>query len=557
MLRLPLSDERDLDLKEAAIGLDLGSSSTRANIRALDGKSEYIHISDFSSTGYPFEPVPGPVYHLHAEPKDLECRRPMSLKYGMYLLANASTNLVKEYPAVDHVFALSGDFGFRARARQAQWTLDFEDVYTEIMVDAFRKHCDIKGGTHFAVGKHDIYFVTETEALATYIFDSELDRLRPDEGRVETKSAYFLFFDFGGHNMNGCGITRTPIPVFVGGTFRTIVLEAEEINEDWNQAFEGTLNVVNEKLAAFCKAVPSGADCTVVMSGGSAGNRALQRYLATAVEQNTLPPPIFTSEFDLFYGSARIAKGAAYTIANFRTVQQFFREGAAIGVQKRPGGFFNNASNPSLAWETSSTLVFAKSDGTDDFKLICDPFFTRFRRPHPRQLIDNNGCYDLVYLGRKDRGEWRCRVSLEVVNKVDMLVIKTSHRGVTGTRLASAWARYRTLRLPVHFVTGTNTAPQNSDGSDGREDDEDDEEIDYGPGFPSEDEDEVDSDVADTYQPTDEEEEEEEQGVVIARSTRSRPSRVPQRYGRFTAVPTSSAAKKRKRRSAFEDEDEE
>lgn len=228
--------------------------------------------------------------------------------------------------------------------------------------------------------------------------------------------------------------------------------------------------------------------------------------------------------------------------------------------------------------------VFVDSDGSDDFKLICDPFFARFQRPGRKQQIDNDGCYDLVYLGDKTPGKWRIRVSIEVVDKVDMLVIKMSHCGVTGARPAATWTRYRTLRLPLHFVAGTNTVivgergktlgeslralglsgrlPKNPDGSDGREDeDSDDEMMGNGAGVQHEDDEDVDSDVADAFQPSAEEEDDddEEQEVVIPRATLSRPRasrRIPRAYGRGVAVPLSNAAKKRKRMMAYEDEDE-
>lgn len=190
-----------------------------------------------------------------------------------------------------------------------------------------------------------------------------------------------------------------------------------------------------------------------------------------------------------------------------------------------------------------------------------------------------------MYLGDKARGKWRIRVSIEVVDKVDMLVIKTSQCGVTGARPAVTWTRYRTLRLPLHFVAGTNTVivgergktlgeslrafgvsgrlPKNPDGSDGREDeDEDDQVMGNGPGVPHQDDSDVDSDVADAFQPSDEEEDDddEDQEVVIPRATRSRPRasrRVPRAYGRFVTVPLSTVEKKRKRMMAYEDEDEE
>ncbi|KAK1833905.1 hypothetical protein QBC39DRAFT_253485, partial [Podospora conica] len=695
----------------SVVGIDLGSTGTRATVRPLvKGKEEqYIHvedkanpygnasrfdITDFPSMGYPFEATPGAVYLPHAAPETVQDRQPMSLKYGMYLLSDASKNLVKEYPAVEHVCRFSGDPDFRKRARTGlvelmttvllrvnnvgqqyhlcirrialtvpvQWTLEFEDVYSEIMVEALADVHHRNQGQHFAVTKEDIFFITETEALAAYMFDFELDQMRPKEGKVGSKAAYFLFFDFGGHNMakrmwhvcpplgqsrperrrgregNGGGsehweflmgercITligdeghhrpdnkaftdlmqivnlrkramgppngsrNIPAPILIGDTFQTILLKADKIDEDWHTGFEGVLDMAREKLAAFRKAVPSGSNCTVVIAGGSSANRALQKYLGDAAEANNLPPPIFAAESDRLYGSSRIAKGAAYAIANLRTVQQFFRDGAAIGIQRRCGRLSGGSRNdPLLQWETSSEAVLIKNStrvviiesyGTDDFKLICDPFFAPASRAEPSKSLNLDGCYDLAYLGKRALGEWRFRVSVKVVLNIDRLVIEEAYR----RKPSSAWSRRRTLLLPVHFVPGSNTVivgernktlretlkahgltkmlPKNPDGSDGRGDESEDEDDKDDEDDEIEDIEDVGSEggaakeADDDYRPDQEDDEQEEQArETIPRGTRSRPSTGPPpptrgaRQGRFTATRITNAERKRKRAS--------
>lgn len=80
----------------SVIGIDLGSSSTRAVLRCLDD-GRYVHIDgkanpnnavryssgNFASSGYPLEKSNGPYYVPNHEQDEGEPRHDMSLKYGM------------------------------------------------------------------------------------------------------------------------------------------------------------------------------------------------------------------------------------------------------------------------------------------------------------------------------------------------------------------------------------------------------------------------------------------------------------------------------------------
>ena len=68
----------------------------------------------------------------------------------------------------------------------SQWTLEFEDLYADIVGKVFDR-------PHSA-----IYFCTETEALANFVLRDNLDDLI-----LDGHSSYdtMLFLDFGGHNM--------------------------------------------------------------------------------------------------------------------------------------------------------------------------------------------------------------------------------------------------------------------------------------------------------------------------------------------------------------------
>jgi len=168
---------------------------------------------DFSTSCHPFDDN-GPVY-VGDEP-DPE-RRSISLKYAFYVLANASDELLQQYALVQPMLDLKEDPEFRDRLDQglrqlfstiqrhvkaictrrklqvdtialsipAQWNLDFEDTYRDIVAKVFAHEPD------------KVCFNTETEALAHYLFRDHIEELPlGNDGQYVV-----LFLDFGGHNM--------------------------------------------------------------------------------------------------------------------------------------------------------------------------------------------------------------------------------------------------------------------------------------------------------------------------------------------------------------------
>ena len=167
---------------------------------------------DFSSAGYPFEDEEQ-IYLGGIPDPD---RQSISLKYGFYILANASDELLEQYPLVGPLLQKKDDPQFRDRLFRglkqlfspihqrikaicdrnrlhvtaiglsipAQWTLDFEDVYRGIVAQVF-KH-----------PSSDIFFHTETVALAHHLFTRNAE-----EFELIGDMDVVLFFDFGGHNM--------------------------------------------------------------------------------------------------------------------------------------------------------------------------------------------------------------------------------------------------------------------------------------------------------------------------------------------------------------------
>jgi hypothetical protein len=171
---------------------------------------------DFSSYGYPFEDNEERVY-LGDKPNPH--RLAISLKYAFYYLANAPPELLREYSLVHPLVKRKGDPVFRRRLEQgllelfstikrrvlevcnvenlrvetialsipSQWTLDFEDTYRRLIAKSFD------------FTPENIYFHTETEALAHFLFKKHFHQLG-----CSGKHDMILFLDFGGHNMNGC-----------------------------------------------------------------------------------------------------------------------------------------------------------------------------------------------------------------------------------------------------------------------------------------------------------------------------------------------------------------
>jgi len=153
---------------------------------------------------------------VYLEEGEYETRQSISAKYVFYALAEISDTLLEQYPPVHQLNAKKRDPEFKAKLRRAlavllsalqrramavcrarklriakvgltipmQWTLEFEEMYRGLVAEVFE------------IPQEIIYFFTETEALARYLFKYKATQMDP-EGKHNT----VLFFDFGGHNM--------------------------------------------------------------------------------------------------------------------------------------------------------------------------------------------------------------------------------------------------------------------------------------------------------------------------------------------------------------------
>lgn len=160
-------------------------------------------------------PTADNVYLIEGEDPN---RLSVSAKYVFYALTDTKDALLEQYPPVHHLVARKKDPVFKAKLRNAmvtllsvlrdralavcrskklqvakigltipvQWTLEFEEVYRELVSEVFE------------INQDAIYFFTETEALARYLFKYHAAQMDPDGEHNAV-----LFFDFGGHNMVG------------------------------------------------------------------------------------------------------------------------------------------------------------------------------------------------------------------------------------------------------------------------------------------------------------------------------------------------------------------
>lgn len=175
------------------------------------------YAGDFPSALYVFDDdtstTADNVYPIDGENPN---RLSVSAKYVFYALTDITDALYEQYPLVHHLVRKKQDPVFKEKLRGAmitllsvlrdramavcrlkrlqvakvgltipvQWTLEFEEVYRELVSEVF------------GIDQEAIYFFTETEALARYLFKDQAEQMDPN-GEHNT----ILFFDFGGHNM--------------------------------------------------------------------------------------------------------------------------------------------------------------------------------------------------------------------------------------------------------------------------------------------------------------------------------------------------------------------
>lgn len=225
------------------LGLDIGSTSTRAflwcpkrkvkidvpNTESKLASGGKYGNGEFSSAGYPF----GPDQQVYFGEKGNKKRQEISLKYAFYVLVpeadHGEDKFFEQYALVSPLREKQHDPAFREKLRQglvdlvsavramvqeqcksrglrvtsiglsvpSQWTMEFEDVYRDIVAEVFDEETS---------PKKQISFHTETEALAHFLLEHHLEQLLGQEmlfaiQRNRIAHKVLLFLDFGGHNM--------------------------------------------------------------------------------------------------------------------------------------------------------------------------------------------------------------------------------------------------------------------------------------------------------------------------------------------------------------------
>ncbi|KAH9896363.1 hypothetical protein F4778DRAFT_783636 [Xylariomycetidae sp. FL2044] len=219
-----------MNLRDAVLGIDLGSTSTRVCMLSQDGRVYYVQnknrkssssrfeAGDFSSSIYPFDGQD----RVYLDERADQSRDSISAKYAFYPLVNASDELLEQYPLVDPLMSRGNDPIFRYRLVQgleelfqrlklgvdaiceeselkirtiglsipSQWKLDFEDQYRTLVARVF------------LFNPNDILFVYETNAPAQFLCRDHINLIIKE--RNIGHHDVLLFLDFGGHNMNAC-----------------------------------------------------------------------------------------------------------------------------------------------------------------------------------------------------------------------------------------------------------------------------------------------------------------------------------------------------------------
>ncbi|RYO94230.1 hypothetical protein DL766_002260 [Monosporascus sp. MC13-8B] len=453
----------ELPLEEGALGIDLGSTSLRGRIvcprtskvipiqnSQTGPRSNRLTVGDFSVAAYPFGRT-GKVY-LGDDP-DPE-RESVSLKYAFYVLANGSDELLEQYRLLDKFCSRKDDPVLRKRLQEgldqlfsrffgrvknvcktrrvlitkialsipSQWTLEFEDVYRDVISRAARV---------VNTSEIEIFFVTETQALAHFICGKYLEILiqHPNGAGSEV----FLFLDFGGHNMNSCiyhvgyDTANEPrfyligAPVGAGGgselweynvlqkaiefietqqgrpramsnkhkqrlrddfdrdkarqalgesqSFQfdatgldgkplDISLGPEIVTSCFNEALKRPLEKVEEQLQQL--AAMGVKEPRVIVTGGTARHTGLRARLAQLCEEKyRTHPPVWEEDLEADEYTVKVAEGAAYAVSNPVTVEKFFDRGAAFGIQKLRR-WTRDSSSSEENWDDIAEFLMSK-----------------------------------------------------------------------------------------------------------------------------------------------------------------------------------------------------
>ncbi|KAK3296446.1 uncharacterized protein B0H64DRAFT_398279 [Chaetomium fimeti] len=254
--------------------------------------------------------------------------------------------------------------------------------------------------------------------------------------------------------------TNFPMPNSID-TWRA-TLTVEEIEHAWKRGLRGPLRTAEREISRLVERTKLGvvSQPLVVVSGGTARNPAVKSRITSLCDAKGVSV-VFTDEFNvrIAYDSAKVAMAAAYVVSETLTVEEFFQRGAAIGLQMRQAREQGKPKTEPREWDDWGRVLL-DLDGhhtvkfsarrTDEFRLICDPFFSRLPRNQRERLrVPVSRTYDLVYLGRLKQGSWTFRPSLRGSGDDMLLEIEQLYRRKDNARLR--FRTDKTLKLPLYF----------------------------------------------------------------------------------------------------------
>ncbi|KAF4833813.1 hypothetical protein CGCTS75_v003829 [Colletotrichum tropicale] len=398
----------------------------------------------------------------------------------------------------------------------AQWT-DSSGKFTEVYEDIMREV--VGAGSR----DMEFCFVTETEALAHYLLKDHIEELRRKGHRGEHSAFLFLDFGGhnmngcifnvvygedhdasfyrvgeafgagGGSEQWSYDVSELCIERTESRTGRRMTAEKKQelvdkfdrfkdslgpgFDEEKPFEFEGTIILPEEIKRLFEKAHDKIlklskrhiatlskfkiTDNTVAVAGGTAKHAGIKQRLRDMCLKKGVPEPVFVNvDLCVRYDSVKIAKGAAYSASTKISIDDFLRQGAAFGIQRKAVGT-GPSSGKNNYWEDTAEVLFSKdkkdaldlnfATGCDEFKIICDPFFGR---TGSSQLFFDR-CYDVLYIGKLKRGGSRITMSLEKRDGKDFAVLKSEWAHVRPKGMKEWVSPGFTCRpLPLSFDCG-------------------------------------------------------------------------------------------------------
>nr|XP_036575612.1 uncharacterized protein CTRU02_14402 [Colletotrichum truncatum]KAF6782215.1 hypothetical protein CTRU02_14402 [Colletotrichum truncatum] len=186
-----------------------------------------------------------------------------------------------------------------------------------------------------------------------------------EEGECDSVADYevLLFLDFGGHNM---------LEMIDFGGDMDIDLLPEEINNCFEQSVEEILNIAKSNIEMVSQL--KGVTPVVVVSGGTAKHVVIKRRLKDICSKNGIQKLRFVADLNIENESGYIARGVAYAACNRMTIEQYFRRGAAFGLQRKQNPS-RGKGNPDGIWDDEASLVFSLVSGWADALAVLDHLF--------------------------------------------------------------------------------------------------------------------------------------------------------------------------------------